>query len=195
MLVSNKQDDIYISPEPAHVGWVLLGSCLAYPSTLKQGRHVSFQQARRYMHLSRACACGVGSVLSGSFSGYTVSSYMKANDSWIAGNVEGMGLSCFEVLSRLQGKNFACAQGESKVKLSLSLTSYALCHEYMRSGGIAPLFLIPILGRFTSSERVADTHWTRGWVVPRFAVVETNLVVSVEARNPIIQPVSKPTEL
>jgi hypothetical protein len=47
----------------------------------------------------------------------------------------------------------------------------------MGSGGIAPLFLTSTLDgvewlasrpcRFAAGERAPETHWVRGWVVPR----------------------------
>jgi hypothetical protein len=59
--------------------------------------------------------------------------------------------------------------------LSLCIINYELCHEDVRSGCIAPLFLNSALdggewsssrpGHFTSrGNRPPGTHWTGGWV-------------------------------
>jgi hypothetical protein len=65
-----------------------------------------------------------------------------------------------------------------KVKFSLCLINWALCHEGVwRSGGITPLHLTSALAggewsdshtdRFNPWGRAPGTHWTGGWVGPR----------------------------
>jgi hypothetical protein len=68
-----------------------------------------------------------------------------------------------------------------KVKLSMCLTNWALCHKGVRgSGCIDPIFFTLALasvewsasrpGRFTPGERAPGTHWIGDWVDPRIGL-------------------------
>jgi hypothetical protein len=84
-----------------------------------------------------------------------------------------------------------------KVKLSLCLINYALCHEDLwGTGVITPPFLTSApdagersasrLGRFTPREIAADNHWIGGWVGPRAGldVVEKRKILRCREINP-----------
>jgi hypothetical protein len=77
---------------------------------------------------------------------------------------------------------------KGKVKLSLCLTNYALCHEGVWwRGCIAPHILdLGTIWRwvmsFTSQPLYPDTHWTGGWVGPRTGLDD------VEKRKFLILP-------
>jgi hypothetical protein len=90
-----------------------------------------------------------------------------------------------------------------KIKLSLCLFNYALCHEDVwRSRGIAAPFLTSALvggewsasrpGRFTPCEIALGTHWIGGLVGPKVgldAVANRNFCHTGN-RTPAVQPIA-----